>query len=99
MKVKQLLEELAYAEPDAEVLLAQQPSWPMQYHVSDLVVDEATGAVYISEGSQVYDEPYLPAHVAGLLGWRDEPEDGGYDPEPDGFLRRADGSIYGRRER
>jgi hypothetical protein len=98
MKVKQLREELEYLDPDVEVRIAQQPSWPLQYHVADVVQDETTGIVYLAEAGQVYDEPYLPAHVAGLLGWRDEPEDGGYEPE-DEFLRRADGSIYGRRTR
>jgi hypothetical protein len=84
MNVKQLIEELEYLDPDVEVRIAQQPSWPMQYHIASLpglVLDESTGIAYLAEGGQVYDEPYLPAHVAGLLGWRDEPEDGGWEGE------------------
>jgi hypothetical protein len=79
MNIKQLIEELEFVDPDVEVRIAQQPSWPLQYHVGAIVQDETTGVVYLAEAGQVYDEPYLPAHVAELLGWRDEPENGGWE--------------------
>lgn len=96
MKVKQLREELEYLDPDVEVRIASQPAWPMQHYLSDVVVDEATGIAYLSEGGQPYPDPYLPGHVAGALGWRDEPERGGWDPQS--LTREHGDSYYGGRD-
>jgi hypothetical protein len=71
MNVAQLREELEYLDPDVEVRIASQPSWPMQHFLGDLVLDEETGIAYVSEAGQPYPDPYLPGHVAGLLGWRE----------------------------
>lgn len=129
MNVAQFLEQLEGLDPDLEVRIAHQPSWPLQYHVGS--VDQYTvypdggpseedyeyepllatawregaadtefrseprmrtsrdtdesyeaylagfeagqGAeryVYIAEGGQVYDAPYLPGEVSAELGWR-----------------------------
>lgn len=125
MTVQELIDELSSMDaPDAEVRLAFQPSYPLQYRIggvslpdagdlSDLDLtnvgdgddqewylshpdegdvggpyesrevalrawDEMAAAereahpahVYISEGGQVYDEPYLPGFVSRDLGWR-----------------------------
>jgi hypothetical protein len=125
MTVRELIDLLeAQDADDAEVRLAFQPSWPLQYHIGDVALPDAgdlssldlynagTGneqewylsdgdegdvggpydsreaalramdemaaaerevhppVVYIAEGGQVYDTPYLPAHVSRELGWR-----------------------------
>ncbi len=109
MNVRELIEELEGFDEDTEVRLAFQPSWPLQYHVADVIevaadehdvhesgvcdtcgedfsgLDDPTIAieqhlsdtagsgktiVYIAEGGQLYDEPYLPGHVARELGWK-----------------------------
>lgn len=78
-ELKMLLEDL---DEDAEVRLAMQPSWPMEYTIGDVVLVEETplheldehevddytpGIVYISEGDQL---GYLPSQVSEELGWR-----------------------------
>jgi hypothetical protein len=39
MKVQELVQELEQFDPDAEVRLAFQPSWPLQYHVGGVAED------------------------------------------------------------
>ncbi len=109
MNVGEMIAELEGLDEDTEVRLAFQPSWPLQYHVADVLevaadehdvgeygvcdtcgadfsdLDDPTAAVeqhlsdtagtgkkvvYVSEGGQLYDEPYLPGHVARELGWK-----------------------------
>lgn len=65
---------------EAIVRLAIQPNYPMQHDISeysDFVYDtqesrngEQRTVVYIPEGGQVYDAPYLPGEVSEQLGWR-----------------------------
>lgn len=77
-ELKILLEDF---DEDAEVRLAMQPSWPMEYTIGDVVlveedlsrtmseyqVDEhEPGIVYISEGDQL---GYLPQRATEDLGW------------------------------
>ena len=77
-ELKMLLEDL---DEDAEVRLAMQPSWPMEYTIGDVVLVEENssypmsehradeyepGIVYISEGDQL---GYLPQRVTEDLGW------------------------------
>lgn len=77
-ELKMLLEDL---DEDAEVRLAMQPSWPMEYTIGDVVLVEENssrpmseyeadehepGIVYISEGNQL---GYLPQRVTEDLGW------------------------------
>lgn len=68
MTVKELIYELRAFHPDAEVRLAQQPKWPFEYSIGDIVqVDlEDEEVVYLGEGSQL---DYLPGQVSEELGW------------------------------
>ena len=59
LTVGQLRELLEAYDEDLPVRLAHQPSYPLQYHISD-EVREWQGVVYIIERDQVYDRPYLP---------------------------------------
>lgn len=70
MTVRELTEMLSEHDDDTEVRLAFQPSWPLQYHAGGVAADDETNVVYISEGGQVYDTPYLPGNVSEQLGWR-----------------------------
>lgn len=77
MTVQELIEALSGMNPDAEVRIAHQPSWPLVLSVGDVieadVTDEAdevetdAQVVYIAEGEQV---GYLPGEVTSALGWR-----------------------------
>jgi hypothetical protein len=81
MTVNELIERLQEcvdedeANGEREVLLATQPSWPLQYHVRGACTseeaheydepdeDNVSGdpeCVYIVEGGQHYDRPYAP---------------------------------------
>ena len=69
MKVSELIEILENEDPDATVLLAQQPSWPFEYDVRGVVArhefdeeddacrgpddDRRANDVFIVEGSQL----------------------------------------------
>lgn len=96
MTVGELLELLEGVDQDAEVRLATQPSWPLQYKVRGVVTpddvreaseemcqecgyfngchkdecpvadeepEEIPNIVYIVEGNQPSDSPYLPGDV------------------------------------
>ena len=83
MKVGQLIEMLEQMPEDAEVMLAQQPNWPFEYSLSDVVMvgpdadnqldddDEDDrpdeNIVYLVEGSQTR---YLPGFACNAVGWR-----------------------------
>lgn len=79
MRVIELLEALAEMPEDAEVRLASQPAWPMEFRLDGPVfVDEAQIArspgddwpgavVYLTEAEHL---GYLPGFVARELGWR-----------------------------
>ncbi len=77
MRVIELLEALAEMPEDAEVRLASQPSWPMEFRLDGpTFVDEEHGhddgdtdgpVVYLTEAEHV---GYLPGFVARELGWR-----------------------------
>ena len=70
MTVGELIEMLSAYEDDAEVRIAQQPSWAFEYHVSDAMsATEEEDVVYIAQGLQV---GYLPKDIAECLvdqGW------------------------------
>jgi hypothetical protein len=59
MTVNELIEMLQDEDPDAEVRLLMQPSWPFEYSVGGLVRDEDAPA----EGSESYD-PETPTDDA-----------------------------------
>lgn len=65
MIVYELMEQLKRFDPEAEVRLAYQQSYPLQDHVRGAVqsqeADElAAPLVWIVSGGQVYDTPYGP---------------------------------------
>lgn len=64
MKVYELLELLEDLPEDAEIKLAEQPSWPFEYSISGVDIVEDT--VYIIEGEQL---GYLPKFVKDEIGW------------------------------
>ena len=74
LTVSQLIEELDGLDPDAEVRLATQPTWPFEWHLSasepgpamQLTLDDQP-VVYLIEGEQL---GYLPDAVCRELGWR-----------------------------
>jgi len=65
MTVEDLIEELKCMDPEQEVRIAQQPSWPFEYDLSG--VQEVAGKVWLVEGNQL---GYLPGEVGEALGWR-----------------------------
>ena len=87
MNVQELIDQLQDMDPDAEVRLATQPSYPLQAKVSTVAevvlepededFDEAATdlgspvrmAVYLSEGGEPEDGPYLNSEAAAELGW------------------------------
>ena len=80
MNVQELIDQLQDMDPDAEVRLATQPSYPLQAKVSTVAevfldsdadegIEEPRTAVYLSEGGEPEDGPYLNAEAAAELGW------------------------------
>lgn len=67
MRVEELLEELEQFDPGAEVRVAQQPAWPFEYSVSEVVASDDGQVVYLVEADQL---GYFPGEVATALGWR-----------------------------
>lgn len=61
MTVGQLRTLLEDYEEDLPIRFAEQPSYPLQYHLEDLRLFR--GVLYLREGGQVYDNPYLPRSV------------------------------------
>ena len=69
--VTDLIQHLEACDPDAEVRLAQQPTWPFEYAIDPTTptveVDLDDGpVVYLAEGAQL---GYLPQVVRQQLGW------------------------------
>jgi hypothetical protein len=69
--VTDLIQHLEGCDPDAEVRLAQQPTWPFEYAIDPtnlaVEVDLDDGpVVYLGEGAQL---GYLPHTVRQQLGW------------------------------
>lgn len=77
MTVRDLISALEDYDQDAEVRIAIQPRWPLEYTISDVVCSDSIGeaeeadeepdpdkplVVYITEGQQV---GYAPAGVFG----------------------------------
>lgn len=80
MTVQELMQALEDFEPDQEVRLAIQPNYPFQHTIADVVEVDLEGEedddgdsqpiVYIAEGGQLYEAPYLPGAVSQELGWK-----------------------------
>ncbi len=81
MTVEELIGILEDFEPTAEVRIAHQPEWPMEYTLGEVVEcgangdededadvadDDREGIVYIGEGTQL---GYLPEYAVDELGW------------------------------
>ena len=74
MTVQELIEALSAMNPDAEVRIAHQPSWPFELSIGSVVsaetYDDPSGLmcdnVWIGEGSQI---GYLPGDVKSAFGW------------------------------
>jgi len=69
MTVQELIEELNYVNPDAEIRFASQPKWPFEYSFSGPVeVEDEEGfpTVYLVEGRQL---GYLAGNVKDEIGW------------------------------
>jgi hypothetical protein len=69
--VTDLIQHLKAGDPDAEVRLTQQPTWPFEYAIDPtnpaVEVDRDDGpVVYLAEGAQL---GYLPQVVCEQLGW------------------------------
>lgn len=64
MTVAELIELLERLDPEAQVRVATQPSWPFEYHISQ--VAETDDACWIAVGDQV---GYLPGDAQEALGW------------------------------
>jgi hypothetical protein len=71
-----ILKDLADFYPEAEVRMANQPNWPFEYSIEDVVAvemeneedEEELGEViiYLGEGRQI---GYLPEQAKDELGW------------------------------
>ena len=73
MNVKELKEHLEGYPDDMEVKLAQQPNWPFQYSIGDIVEakieddnEDSKSALFIGECEQ---EQYLSGDASRELGW------------------------------
>lgn len=70
MTVADLIATLQQMDPEATVRLAEQPNYPMEYSVGDMVevpsTDDGPAIVYLVEGSQV---GYLPRAARDEMGW------------------------------
>ena len=75
MTVEELIERLAEFNPEAEVRIASQPSWPMEYELSEVAPDSDIARpslcpiVYLAEGRQI---GYLPQEAAVTVGWSED---------------------------
>jgi hypothetical protein len=72
MTVAELLSILEDLDPETEVRLAIQPSWPMQHYVQgayEVELADGSPVCFIAAGSQPWDAPYLPEGVAEQIEW------------------------------
>lgn len=83
MNVAELMERLEGMDPDAEVRIAEQPEWPFEYSIHEVVEvdlneanedgsynyedDEPYSVVYIGDAIQL---GYLPGAATEALGWK-----------------------------
>lgn len=67
MTVKELIEQLSDMNPSAEIRLAIQPNYPLEFDVQDEIVQtEDESKVFIGEGRQI---GYLEEEPCELLNW------------------------------
>ena len=60
-RLEQWVEDHPEAGDQVKIRWAEQPSYPLQYHIGDLRFHN--GILYIREASQVYETPYLPKSI------------------------------------
>lgn len=66
-EIAELEEFLEGVEPDTD----ESDVYEARTKLQDFrATGNQTSVIYLAEGSQVYDEPYLPGHVSTVLGWR-----------------------------
>jgi len=85
MTVKQLIRQLEDFNPDSEVRLAIQPSWPFEHSIGNVVSvsltdedadDDEEVPDYANTGEEIvyigegYQVGYLPGQASSELGWR-----------------------------
>ena len=74
MTVQELIDQLSYIDPEAQVRFASQPNWPYEHEIDDVVAVEVEDReraapveiVYLAEGRQI---GYLPTEAKEELGW------------------------------
>lgn len=67
MTVKELIEQLSDMNPSAEIRLAIQPNYPLEFDVQDEIVQtEDESKVFIGESRQI---GYLEEEPRELLNW------------------------------
>lgn len=68
MTAAELIELLEDLDPDTEIRVATQPSWPMEYTLTDRTSFQTSipGILYLSVGDQI---GYLSGEVADEIGW------------------------------
>ena len=94
MNVRELIDELEMLDaPDAEVRLAFQPNYPLQYHVGDVAIDEGHRHAPEPDGDAWYcADPDCEKE------WNREPRDfelGGDDAEASGVVYIGErGQVY-----
>ena len=69
MTVGEILDILTDLPEDLEVRFAFQPSWPLEYEISDVVpvtTENGDEVVYIVQGEQI---GYLDSNAAAELRW------------------------------
>lgn len=79
MTASELIDLLCGVDPDTEVRIAEQPSWPFEYAISGVVEvrmgdredgadpdDTSTSVLYLVEGEQL---AYLPGLASRAIGW------------------------------
>lgn len=70
MRVSELVEMLEEFDQDAEVRVAIQPNYPLDYNLSDAMAENEDGSVvYLATGSQGdYSAGHIVSELKGL-GW------------------------------
>jgi hypothetical protein len=83
MTVEELITLLEDCDPEAEVRLAHQPTWPLAFELRGVAVPDdagregdeddapARGVVWLVEGGHPDDSPYAPSYLWDIarVGW------------------------------
>lgn len=80
MNVSELIDLLGDFDPDAEVRLAFQPSWPLQYRIGDVVADSD----HVHDPAEPIDGTWYCADDDCDTEWDHEPRDFELGSDDDG---------------